>query len=179
MPRVYLSVGSNVSPETHLPSALAALRAHFGELNVSRILRSAAVGFAGADFLNLAVGFDTARPPVEVARILRQVEAQHGRDRRRPAFSSRALDLDLLLYGDLVMDRDGVRVPREDITRYGFVLAPLAEIAGAERHPLTGRRYDEMWRDFDGPGKVLRPVEIEEELAAVGTRPSDIRDSGG
>jgi 2-amino-4-hydroxy-6-hydroxymethyldihydropteridine diphosphokinase len=161
MPRVYLSIGSNIEREQHVRSALKALRGRFGELTVSRIFESEAVGFAGDDFFNLVVGFDSDASVFDLVAGLRDIELAHSRDRRAPRFSSRTLDLDLLLYGDLVMDEQGIRLPRDEIGRYAFVLGPLAEIAGEMRNPLDGRRFADMWREFDQAGQVLRPVEID------------------
>jgi 2-amino-4-hydroxy-6-hydroxymethyldihydropteridine diphosphokinase len=161
MPRVYVSVGSNIERERHVRSAVKALRERFGKLTVSRVFESEAVGFAGDDFFNLVVGFDTDVPVFDVVAGLRDIELVHARDRRAPRFSSRTLDLDLLLYGDLVMDELGIRLPRDEITRYAFVLGPLAEIAGEMQNPLDGRSFADMWRDFDQDSQVMRPVEFD------------------
>jgi len=161
MPRAYLSVGSNIERERHVRSAVESLRERFGELVVSRVFESEAVGFAGDDFFNLVVGFDSDASVFEVVAGLRDIELAHSRDRRAPRFSPRTLDLDLLLYGDLVMDEQGIRLPRDEIARYAFVLGPLAEIAGDLRNPLDGRRFADMWREFDQTSQAMRPVEID------------------
>ena len=161
MPRVFVSVGSNIERELHVRSALKALRERFGQLTVSRVFESEAVGFAGDDFFNLVVGFDTKGSVWEVAAWLRDIELAYSRDRRVPRFSPRTLDLDLLLYGDLVMEEQGIKLPREEITRYAFVLGPLAEIAGENRNPLSGRRFADLWREFDQTSQPMWPVEID------------------
>lgn len=161
MPKVFVSIGSNIERERNVRAAVKALRERFGTLVVSRIYESAAVGFSGDNFFNLVVGFDTEAAVQEVATALREIESANSRDRNAPRFSPRTLDLDLLLYDDLVLDEGGIRLPRAEIGRYAFVLAPLAEIAGDLHNPTDGRRFDDMWREFDRAGQPLWPVEFD------------------
>lgn len=161
MARVYVGVGSNIERERHIRSGVAALRERFGPLTLSRIYESEAVGFSGDNFFNLALGFDSLQGVQTVAAALRDIERAHARDRRAPRFSSRTLDLDLLLYGDLVLEQDGVRLPREEIIRYAFVLGPLAEIAGEMPHPVSGLSFSELWRTFPKDLQPLWPVALD------------------
>jgi len=159
--RVYVSVGSNVERKRHIRSCIRALREHFGALIVSTVYQTEAVGFVGNDFYNLVVGFDTGLDVQAVAARLRKIEDAHGRRRDVPRFSARTLDLDLLIYGDLVLREGGVQVPRDEITRYAFVLCPLAEVAGDGRHPVLGVSFGELWQRFALPGQRPRPVSFE------------------
>lgn len=156
MNRVYVSIGSNIDPGANVRSAVRALRERFGELIVSPIYRSAAVGFDGADFLNLVVGFDTAEPPEAVAAAMLELEDRHGR-RRGGKLGARTLDLDLLAWGDAVVE--ALRLPRHDILEYAFVLRPLADVAGDAVHPTDGRTYRALWMAFDASGQPTRRVE--------------------
>jgi 2-amino-4-hydroxy-6-hydroxymethyldihydropteridine diphosphokinase len=152
--RVYVSVGSNIDRDHNIAMALRLLEASFGELKRSSVYESEAVGFESDPFYNLVVGFDTRYSPREIQDVLHCIEEASGRI-RTTGLSARTLDLDLLLYNDLVIDVDGLMLPRADIKRYAFVLGPLAEIAGDERHPISGERYADMWSAFDAAGQNL------------------------
>jgi 2-amino-4-hydroxy-6-hydroxymethyldihydropteridine diphosphokinase len=155
---VYVSAGSNVDPAANLRRAIQALERRFGPLTSSSVYRSKAVGFDGDDFLNAVVGFQTRESAAQVAAALEQIHQAAGRVRGPDSFSPRTLDLDLLLYGQQVIDepRLRIRVPHGDVMRYGFVLGPLAEIAPGLRHPVTGQTMAELWEAFD---KNLHPLQ--------------------
>ena len=161
MARVFVAIGSNVDRDASIRAGVRALRQAFGALTLSPVYRSRAVGFEGDDFYNLVAAFDTERGPREVADMLDAIEQRFGRDRAAPRFSPRALDLDLLLYNDLVTHDRDLALPRDDIGRYAFVLRPLAEIAGECRHPVTGKRFAELWAGFDRDSQDLFPVVLD------------------
>jgi 2-amino-4-hydroxy-6-hydroxymethyldihydropteridine diphosphokinase len=75
-------------------------------------------------------------------------------------FSSRPLDIDLLLYGEQVISEPPVHVPRSDVLEYGFVLRPLAELAPELVHPQTGQTLSSHWQQFDVGRHPLQLVEI-------------------
>lgn len=160
MTEVFVGAGSNIEPERHLRQALAALAARYGVLRLSPVYRNPAVGFDGPDFLNMVVGFDTDDDLDTVLGVLDEIESAAGRVRGEPRYASRALDLDLLLYGDLVTEGAGVTLPRPDITVRAFVLKPLADIAGHRRHPVEGVSFARMWRDFVGEPRRLEAVNL-------------------
>ena len=160
MTPVYVSIGSNIEPAGHVRLAVALLRDAYGALALSSVYESEAVGFDGAAFLNLVVGFEAASPLAEVRAGLRRIEARGGRRRDGRKFDARTLDLDLLLFGDRVSEADGAHLPRAEILGHAFVLAPLAEIAGDVRHPVTGDTYAELWRRFAGERHGLRKIDF-------------------
>jgi len=154
---VYVGIGSNIEPRNRIPQALRLLEARFGGLRVSQTYECPAVGFDGDAFFNLVAGFETTESALDVVHGLREIEQQCGRNRSE-TMRSRTLDLDLLLYGDLVSDDADVRVPRSDILRYAFVLKPLAELVPGARHPVDGRTYKALWAGFDAADQPLTPV---------------------
>lgn len=147
--KAYVSIGSNVERDQHIPQVLRDLTERFGELRVSSVYETAAVGFAGDPFYNLVVGFDTALDVDQLAQVLSELEQRHGRCREAKKFSSRTLDLDLILYGDLVRTDRKPYLPRDEIARYAFMLEPLVEIAPDVRNPLTGELYAGLWAAYD------------------------------
>lgn len=158
MARIYISLGSNIDRERNTRSGVAALRQRFGELELSSVYESEAVGFEGDAFYNMVIGCVVSEGVHSANRALAEIEDAHGRDRSGPRFSSRTLDLDLLLYDDLVMDENGLRLPREEILKNAFVLWPLAEIAPDLVHPLVKRTYARLWAEFDKSKESLAPI---------------------
>jgi 2-amino-4-hydroxy-6-hydroxymethyldihydropteridine diphosphokinase len=149
MPYGYVSVGSNIDKRKHVKASLVAMRQCFGPLEVSSIYESEAVGFVGASFYNCVVGFYSEQDVKDVAKQLRQIEIANGRTGSCSKFSSRTLDLDLILYGDWVISDGRLQIPRAEIECYAFVLEPLAEIAPLLQHPITKITYAVLWQRFD------------------------------
>lgn len=162
MTRVYLGLGSNIQPEENIRLGIDELRQRFGAVALSPVYRAPAVGFDSADFLNLVASIDTE---LSADAILEHIEAIHdvaGRERDASnKWVARALDIDLLLYGDLVSPERPYRVPRSDVLEYAFVLRPLAELAPDAIHPVTGRTFAEHWSSFDASEQPLTPVELD------------------
>ncbi len=160
MARVYLGLGSNVDAERNLALGVRELRSRYGNLDVSPVYRSRAVGFDGDDFLNLVVGLVTDDAPEEIQRQIEQIHDLAGRERGEERYASRTLDIDLLLWGDLVRAAPPPRLPRPDVLEYAFVLRPLADLDPGLLHPETGRAVGEHWRAFDADSQPLEPVSL-------------------
>jgi 2-amino-4-hydroxy-6-hydroxymethyldihydropteridine diphosphokinase len=163
MARIYISIGSNIKPEQNIRKSITELKQVFNPILISSVYESEAVGFDGDNFYNLVVACDTDKDIFTVIRILQDLENRHGRDRSRPRFSSRTLDLDLLLYDDVVVAEGKLQLPRDEITKNAFVLWPLAEIAPDVKHPVTSVSFNEMWQNFDKSQQAIWPVEFDWE----------------
>ncbi len=160
MVRVYLGLGSNVDPEENLRLGVRELRRIFGEIDLSAVYSSAAIGFDGADFLNMVIRLQSTDSPREIQGQAESIHVLAGRDRNSDKFSSRPLDIDLLLYGDEVIDEPDLKLPRCDVLDYSFVLRPLAEIDPGLVHPKTGKTMAAHWKAFDAGRHPLRPVDV-------------------
>ena len=160
MAGIYLSLGSNDSPDVNLAIAIRELEARYGELKRSAVYQGAAVGFDGADFLNLVVCLQSNQTPLDICHEIELIHNVAGRVREDNKWGSRSLDIDLLLYDDLVRDERPVRVPRDDILCYSFVLRPIAELAPNLVHPVTGNTVLEHWLNFDDKNQPLERVNV-------------------
>ena len=161
MARVYLGVGSNIERERYIVAGLDALQALFGELALSPVYDSEAIGFEGQPFFNLVVAVDTELSVAELAARLRHIETEHGRPANALPNSARQLDIDILLYDQLVGVIDGVELPRGEILHNAFVLRPLAELAPELVHPVANKNYAELWQNYDKASQGLARVNFE------------------
>lgn len=160
MAKAYLSLGSNVEPEANLRSAVAALRARFGEAVLSPVYRTEAVGFDGPAFLNAAAIIDSDLDVHALDAWLHALEDAHGRDRSGPRFGSRTLDIDIVLFDGLQLRGPGnLEIPRPDL-KHAFVLRPLADIAPEVPVPGSGRTVGELWRAHPEYGQPAETVTL-------------------
>jgi len=149
MPIGFISIGSNIDTDIHIPSSIVALQKQFGSITLSSLYETEAVGFEGDDFINLIVQFSSDLEAKSVAKTLRQIELDHGRTRDSRKYAARTLDLDLVLYGDFIISDGRLQIPRDEIEKYAFVLEPLAEIAGHLFHPVSKKSYTQLWNEYD------------------------------
>ena len=158
--RVFVAAGSNVEPEKNLERACAEIRHTWPDAHFSRAWRNAAVGFEGPDFINLVVGFSAAQPLHYVIEKLRGIETNCGRPRYAPKWASRTMDLDVLLFGDLVEKTADYTLPRPDLLKRPYMLGPLAEIAPDFMHPTAHKTIGGLWAEFDRDGHQMQEVKI-------------------
>ncbi len=159
MTQVLLGIGSNLAPETHIPRAIKALSSTFSDCRFSPIYRCAAVGHSGPPFLNLAATCNSPFNLQTTCDRLRQLESKLGRVRQADKFAPRVIDIDLLTFGDLCLEKGGLRLPREDLLEYAFVLKPVADLVPEQCHPQLGTSYAELWQGF-GNDHDLAPANL-------------------
>ena len=129
MALIYLSLGSNIERRLNIGAALDALAENFGELVISSVYESEAVGFEGDSFYNLVVGINSDVAVGDISKTLKQIEDTNGRDRSGPKFGPRNLDIDILTVDGVAGQIDGIALPRDEVLKNAFVLLPLAEVA--------------------------------------------------
>ena len=156
--QIYLGLGSNIERETHLRAGLDALASFLTQMRCSAVFESQPVGIKSGPFFNLVVSAYTDLSLMELDRRLKSIEADNGR--YAPDRKGLPLDIDVLLYGDLVGDFDGLILPRAEILKNAFVLWPLSLMAPQRVHPEVGRTLGDLWRDAQ-IDQVLAPVGFE------------------
>jgi len=156
MARLFLSVGSNIEPESNIQQCAAAIQTHFSHPVWSPVYRSAAVGMVGDDFLNAVVLAHTHHSITATIDLLRQIEHEHGRIRSENKFTSRTLDIDLLLYDDIVKKTVQVTLPRAELTTAAHVLKPLVDIEPDGVHPVLKTTYSQLLSNLEqqSPGSI-------------------------
>jgi len=158
---VYLGLGANIEPECCLRAGVAALRDAFGQssqVQLSPVYQTQAVGLDGPDFLNMVVGFSTVMSIADLRAWIKEIETKNGRERSQPQPSCHRLDMDLLLYGDLISPEDNL--PHSDVLQRAYVLKPLADIASALHYPGSQETIASCWQESQLE-QVIKPIEMD------------------
>ena len=161
MPALVFCIGSNENAAANIRRALTELRDRFGPLRCSAVYRSAAVGFDGADFLNLAALAETGEAVPEVVAWSKQLELRMGRDPDKPSFSSRPIDIDVFVPGVADGAPGSLTVSHREVLDNAFMLRPLAELLPKLQLKPKGSNLAQLWREFDKSRQPLTPVELE------------------
>ncbi len=153
----YLGLGSNLGDrETHLRKALSLLGDAGEIIALSSVYETEPWGYAEQpSFLNIVCGFRTSLSPPELLALAQEVERSLGRV-RTVRYGPRTMDVDILLYGDLVLDTPDLQIPHPRIPERAFVLAPLAEIAPDVEHPALKRPISALLADAPGRETVVK-----------------------
>lgn len=152
----WLGLGSNVDAENHIRAGMRELEKDFENASFSPVYASTAVGFEGDDFINLVARVETEMRPLELRDYLRNLEDRFGRKRNVAKFSDRSLDIDILLYDDLVVLSPLLEIPRVEILKFSHVLKPLADLDPELIHPLELRSMADIWASAGMDDSCLR-----------------------
>ena len=165
---IYLSLGSNLGDRVgNLRAALTALEGVAEIEKVSSLYETEPVGVVDQPaFLNLAVRGSTQLSPGELLEALKRIERDVG---RVPSFrwGPRVVDVDILMYGDLVVDSPDLTIPHKEMMNRAFVLVPLAEIAPESVHPRAGQAVEELRKAIDDSG--VRTYQLPKRSSAHGS----------
>ena len=153
---VYLSLGSNLGErEHHLRDAIARLETEGRMVSVSSFYETEPVEFTDqAWFLNCAVALETTASPQQLIIAILNIERDMGRQRIQKK-GPRIIDIDILLFGDQIVDSPALTIPHPAMHHRRFVLEPLAEIAPEARHPALKKTIRELLQALP-PGQVVR-----------------------
>jgi 2-amino-4-hydroxy-6-hydroxymethyldihydropteridine diphosphokinase len=161
VPLIHVAIGSNIDPQRRVVQAAQGLRQRHADARFSPCYQNAAFGFTGPDFINAVVELNSSESIAEVLSQLRAIELQCGRQRDDPKWAPRAMDLDLLLYGDCIEKTPEYRIPRPDLLRRRYMLQPLADLAPGLRHPVTGQRIDAHLAQLGADAPALTRIELD------------------
>tara|TARA_Y100001935_G_C17296352_1_gene506314 strand:+ start:1835 stop:2323 length:489 start_codon:yes stop_codon:yes gene_type:complete len=159
--KVWASIGSNIDRSKNICSAIKSLHENFQQLIISPIYETPSEGFDGDPFYNLVIGFHTEFSIEKLKSLFNEIENKNGRRRTSDKFISRTLDIDLICYGDSVIDENGKFLPDKEIETYAFILKPLFDVAPNEIHPRLKISYSEIWKNFPNEKKNLKKVSLD------------------
>ena len=150
---VYFGLGTNLGDkEQNLRLAVQHIEERIGKVvSLSAFYATAPWGFASDNaFLNAVVCVETSLPPLEILSVTQSIEKEMGRTHKsvNGVYSDRVIDIDLLLYDDLILDTPTLKLPHPLMQERRFVMEPLAEIAPDVMHPVLGKPLGNIYRDL-------------------------------
>lgn len=143
--KVWLGLGSNVNQQQHITAAIEALSSIITNLKASPVFESEPVGIKSEHFYNLVITGQTTLSLDELSALLKQIEVDNGRYDK--VSKTLPLDIDLLIYDDLVGQFGRITLPHEGILKNAYVLMPLAFLSPFDEHPATKQNFAALWQE--------------------------------
>lgn len=157
----YVSIGSNIAPESHIPASITLLKKIFVQVKCSPIYRSDPIGFKGNPFLNLVAEFKTAMSVDEVKEELKNMEKELGRSACQQGMANRVIDIDLLMYDELEGDFGRFLLPHPETTSFDYILKPLTDLAPDLIIPGTHSSTMQHWMGFSQTRSGIRQIDLD------------------
>ena len=159
--KIFVGIGSNIDREMNIRSCIKILKDLYGNVLISPMYETKAMGFNGPNFYNLVLCFETGESVYDLKNALNQIENNHGRNINETKFSSRTLDIDILYYDDLVLTDDKIQIPRKEICEYDFVLKPLVDLAPDFIHPIHNISHQEMLNSIKIKKQIISTINMD------------------
>ncbi len=157
MNKVFLGLGTNLgNREDNLMKALARIKETIGPVTESSSLyETEPWGFESEEqFINMVVRIDTGLNPGDLLQEILNVEFFLGRKRSEKQYTSRVIDIDILLYGEKIVNEQQLKIPHPRMHERRFVLEPMCEIAGEEIHPVFGKSFARLLDECKDESKI-------------------------
>lgn len=151
--KVYVALGSNIGDrKIHLLNAITKMKEIGQAISIKKVSsfhNTAPVGYINQpDFLNAVIEIETYLNPEDLLNCLQEIEDSEGRERTEH-WGPRTLDLDILLFDDMIINTTRLKVPHPEMTKRDFVLTPLCEIAPYALHPITNKYIKDLKEDYE------------------------------
>ena len=159
--KVFVGIGSNINKEQNIQSCIKLFKKEFQEINISPVYETQSMGFKGDNFFNCVCSFDTTKDIYQLKSFLSEIEQEHGRNLSEEKFSSRTLDIDILYFDDLVLDKDKIQIPRKDILEFDFVLVPLNDLNPDFIHPVLRQSHESIMKEDKFEKLILEKVYLD------------------
>jgi dihydroneopterin aldolase/2-amino-4-hydroxy-6-hydroxymethyldihydropteridine diphosphokinase len=156
MARAFVAIGSNIEPEKNVRQAIRLLARRVRVVAVSTVYRTRPLGRPEQDdFYNCVLAVETDAPPIDLKRnVLREIETRLGRTRGDDRSAPRAIDLDLILYDDLVTNMTDLTLPDPEIASMPFLATPLFELAPDLVIPGSAAKVSDLARELSESGMI-------------------------